>query len=102
VTDFTRPESIRVVYEILLKIYGTLLALFVPIGAWLIVESWRNQLEETVIVHGEFNIKITMSAGIAVFTGYGESADQLLKHADDMLCESKLTGRNRTTIFLLI
>lgn len=62
------------------------------------VESWRKQLEETVVVHNDFKIRVTMSAGIAVFPEHGETPDVLLNRADEMLYKSKREGRNRISV----
>ncbi|QTN26447.1 diguanylate cyclase [Rhodoferax sp. AJA081-3] len=61
-------------------------------------ESWRKQLEDLTLVVGEFRIKTTVSAGIAVFPDHGTSPDRLLNLADEMPYQSKNTGRNRTSL----
>jgi diguanylate cyclase (GGDEF)-like protein/PAS domain S-box-containing protein len=65
------------------------------------VESWRKQLEKMSIVFADFEISITLSAGIAVFPDHGESPSQLLARADEMLYKSKQEGRNRITVCTL-
>lgn len=62
------------------------------------VESWRKQLEETVVDFEDFHINITLSAGIAVFPEHGGTAGLLLTRADEMLYKSKQDGRNRVTV----
>lgn len=64
-------------------------------------ESWRKRMEETLVVYGDFNIGITLSAGIAVFPNHGNSPSQLLANADEMLYQSKSEGRNRITVYAL-
>lgn len=64
------------------------------------VESWRRLLEEKPIVYADFKITITLSAGIAVFPEHGNSADQLLGLADEMLYKSKRDGRNRISVYV--
>ena len=64
------------------------------------VESWRKQLAETPVVYGDFTIRVTLSAGIAVFPDHGSSPDELLARADEMLYKSKREGRNRTSVFV--
>lgn len=61
-------------------------------------ESWRKQLEETLVVHDGCNIRVTMSAGIAVFPKPCKSPDQLFSRADEMLYKSKQQGRNRISV----
>lgn len=62
------------------------------------VESWRKLLEETHVVVGDLKIRVTLSAGIAVFPDHGDSPGQLLGCADEMLYKSKREGRNRVTV----
>ena len=61
-------------------------------------ESWRNQLEETIIVCGDSKISITLSAGIAVFPDHGNTPNLLLSGADKMLYKAKGEGRNRISV----
>lgn len=61
-------------------------------------ESWRKQMEDTLVVYGDFKIGITLSAGIAVFPNHGNSPSQLLVNADEMLYQSKSEGRNRISV----
>lgn len=63
------------------------------------VESWRKQLEEMLVISGDFKIRITLSAGIAVFPDHGRTGDLLLTRADEMLYKSKQAGRNRITVY---
>ena len=44
-------------------------------------------------------VKMSASAGIAVYTGNEVSADNLLRHADQALYQAKITGRNRYHFF---
>jgi diguanylate cyclase (GGDEF)-like protein/PAS domain S-box-containing protein len=62
------------------------------------VESWRRQLEEMLVVYGDFKISITLSAGVAVFPDQGDSPGLLLALADQMLYKSKKEGRNRISV----
>lgn len=61
-------------------------------------ESWRKQMEDTLVVYGDVKIGITLSAGIAVFPNHGNSPSQLLVNADEMLYQSKSEGRNRISV----
>lgn len=63
--------------------------------------SWRKQLEETQVVVGDVTIRVTLSAGIAVFPDDGNSPDQLLVRADEMLYQSKREGRNRISAYAM-
>ena len=63
------------------------------------VESWRKQMEETLVVYGEFTIHITLSAGIAMFPDHGINPVEVFRHADEMLYKSKREGRNRISVF---
>jgi len=63
-------------------------------------ESWRKQLEEISVNYREFEISITLSAGIAVFPHNGDEPSLLLARADEMLYESKQDGRNRITVYV--
>lgn len=65
------------------------------------VELWRRQLEDTTVVVDDFSIRITFSAGIAVFPEHGEQSEQLLARADEMLYKSKQDGRNRISVYTL-
>lgn len=65
------------------------------------VESWRKQLEEMLVVSGDFKIRVTLSAGIAVFPDHGRTSDLLVTRADEMLYKSKQEGRNRITVYAL-
>ncbi len=62
-------------------------------------ESWRKQLEEMSIIYRDFNISITLSAGIAAFPEDGDSPELLLALADEMLYKSKQEGRNKITVY---
>lgn len=62
------------------------------------VETWRKQLEETTVSYGESKIRITMSAGIAVYPEHGKQGEELISRADEMLYQSKQDGRNRISV----
>jgi diguanylate cyclase (GGDEF)-like protein/PAS domain S-box-containing protein len=44
-------------------------------------------------------IRMSASVGVAVYTGNGISADNLLRHADQALYQAKITGRNKVHFF---
>lgn len=62
------------------------------------VEAWRLRLADTVVVSGDVQISVTSSAGIAMFPDHGNSPEQLLGCADELLYQSKREGRNRTSV----
>ena len=61
-------------------------------------EHWCQVLAGTNIRHGELDIRITLSAGVAAFPQQGADMDTLLKNADEALYQAKNNGRNRVTI----
>ena len=63
------------------------------------VEAWRVELQATTIVCADCPINVTVSAGIAAFPEHGDTPEQLLARADQMLYRSKREGRNRATVF---
>ena len=63
------------------------------------VESWRLELANTPVRHGELQISVTLSAGIAGFPDHGADIDGLLERADKALYLSKQAGRNRASCF---
>lgn len=63
------------------------------------VESWRMRLKRMRVTAGEFQISVTLSAGIAVFPEHGRTANVLLTRADEMLYQSKAAGRNRISVY---
>ncbi|NID14892.1 diguanylate cyclase [Luteibacter yeojuensis] len=62
-----------------------------------ITERVRHALGAMVMVHGDYRIRITVSAGVAMWRA-PESLNSLLGRADDALYEAKNDGRNRTRI----
>jgi diguanylate cyclase (GGDEF)-like protein len=63
------------------------------------VEQWREEFAAIATRHGEFEIRVTMSAGLAVFPDHSASADGLLQCADSALYRAKAGGRNRLEIY---
>jgi diguanylate cyclase (GGDEF)-like protein len=63
------------------------------------VEEWRAALSETRIRHGELEIAITLSAGVAGYPDHGADLDTLMSRADEALYRSKDQGRNRVTCY---
>ncbi len=58
-------------------------------------QAWCDALCNTALVHGEFKIAITLSAGVAAFPDHGGDADLLLSLADAALYRAKENGRNQ-------
>lgn len=61
-------------------------------------EIWRKQLEQNTVNYGANEIKITLSAGIAIYPGHGKKGEELILCADEMLYQSKHSGRNQVSI----
>jgi len=61
-------------------------------------EIWRKQLEQNTVNYGGNEIKITLSAGIAIYPGHGKNGEELILCADEMLYQSKHSGRNQVSI----
>ena len=62
-------------------------------------EGWRLQFETTTTRFGQFELKSTISLGIASYPEHGKTRDELIQAADAALYDSKHGGRNRTSIF---
>lgn len=62
-----------------------------------ITERARHALGAMVIVHGDYRIRITVSAGVAMWRA-PESLHSLLGRADEALYQAKNEGRNRSRI----
>jgi len=48
--------------------------------------------------YGGNEIKITLFAGIAIYPGHGKNGEELILCADEMLYQSKHSGRNQVSI----
>ena len=57
-------------------------------------ERLREAVENTSIVHGEFDKNVTISVGVAQCTADMDGIDDLLKEADEGLYAAKEAGRN--------
>ena len=62
-----------------------------------ITERVRHALGDMVIAHGDYRIRITVSAGVAMWRA-PESLNSLLGRADEALYQAKNEGRNRSRI----
>lgn len=67
-------------------------------AAYAVAERLRRRVgEETFAVSAQVaEITVTISIGVAVVDGVGDTADAILKRADDALYQAKRAGRNRT------
>lgn len=67
-------------------------------AAYAVAERLRRRVgEETFAVSAQVaEITVTISIGVAVVDGVGDTADAILKRADDALYQAKRSGRNRT------
>lgn len=61
--------------------------------AYGVAESFRREIEEMVIEHGNSQIKITSSFGVSSLKD-GDSLETLLERSDSNLYEAKSAGRN--------
>jgi diguanylate cyclase (GGDEF)-like protein/PAS domain S-box-containing protein len=61
-------------------------------------EGWRTEFAGTGIRFGEFELRATLSAGIAAFPDHGRARDALIDAADHALYRAKELGRNRSLI----
>jgi diguanylate cyclase (GGDEF)-like protein len=57
-------------------------------------ENWLAKIRDMRVRFGEFELKGTVSAGIAAYPGNGRAPAELLKAADDALYQAKRDGRN--------
>ena len=67
-------------------------------AAYAVAERLRRRVgEETFAVSAQVaEITVTISIGVAVVDGVGDTADAILKRAGDALYQAKRAGRNRT------
>lgn len=61
-------------------------------------DQWREEFSRRKTRHGDFEIGITMSVGLACYPEHGNTADALLENADRGLYRAKSTGRNRVEV----
>ena len=61
-------------------------------------EEWRKKFEALSTRFGHFELKSTISLGIAAYPEHGKTRDELIQAADTALYVSKKTGRNTTRV----
>lgn len=62
-------------------------------------EQWRREFSENITCFGQFELKSTVSIGLAAFPGHGKNRDALLEAADQALYGAKRSGRNQVLVF---
>ena len=60
-------------------------------------EKIRILTEKTAVPVGEKTLSVTISIGAALIR-LGDTADQIIRRADELLYLSKTSGRNRVTL----
>jgi len=70
------------------------------VGAMLLAERIRDELEKTTFHAGKETFRVTCSLGVATFPEAGRDWDSLFKSADEALYSSKRAGRNRSTAWV--
>jgi two-component system cell cycle response regulator len=63
--------------------------------AELVAERLRKAIEEAVIEDGSISLRVTVSLGVSD-SKFFDTAEELLKDADEALYKAKSSGRNRT------
>ncbi|KAF1081673.1 MAG: Diguanylate cyclase/phosphodiesterase domain 1 (GGDEF) [Candidatus Rifleibacterium amylolyticum] len=66
-------------------------------GAVHLAERIRTNVEQTILMHEDKPISVTISLGCATFPDHAADKEALIKTADEALYRSKQAGRNRTT-----
>ena len=61
--------------------------------------QYRRAFEEQVLRFGDSTIRGTLSAGIACYPAHGNTAEELLRCADQALYQAKQEGRNKVIMF---
>lgn len=61
-------------------------------------EEWRALFEAQPIRHGQLEIAVTMSVGLAAYPETANTADELMQKADEALYRAKNAGRNRVEV----
>jgi diguanylate cyclase (GGDEF)-like protein len=61
------------------------------------VAAWLAQVS-AIPFHGHHDFQVTFSAGVASYPTYGQTADELLRAADEAVYAAKEAGRNRVSL----
>ena len=61
------------------------------------VAAWLAQVS-AIPFHGHHGFQVTFSAGVASYPTYGQTADELLRAADEAVYAAKEAGRNRVSL----
>jgi diguanylate cyclase (GGDEF)-like protein len=69
-----------------------------PDAALLLAERMRQQVEAMVVRHGEEDVRVTLSLGVALVDDCDRDVEALIERADAALYEAKRRGRNRARI----
>lgn len=59
----------------------------------------RQSIENNIIQYKDLLLKTTISLGVAAFPNNGKAAEEIINKADQAMYQSKLTGRNRVTVW---
>ncbi len=106
--DFVLKECVRLLQEsfsreedFIARLGGEEFAVVLPgcnaTSAVRMAEEAMNRIRKEVFVHENYEIRFTVSMGIAEVQP-GEKGEALYKRADEALYESKQTGRNKYTV----
>ncbi len=106
--DFVLIECVKILKEVfnrkedfIARVGGEEFCVVLPdmgqYGATRKAEELMQRVRKEVFVHGNFDIRFTLSMGIAQLKE-GETSEQWIKRGDEALYYSKKTGRNRCTI----
>ncbi len=69
-------------------------------GALVLAERIREDLERSAIrIADETTVCVTLSVGVCCYPDHADSADTLMRNADQALYAAKRLGRNRTAVF---
>ncbi|MBF0408521.1 MAG: diguanylate cyclase [Candidatus Riflebacteria bacterium] len=97
-------KNIRVGVDMPARFGGEELAVILPhtdsAGAEIVSQRIRAQVEELSLEFEKRKVKISISGGISSFPNHSNTADILLKKADEALYKAKETGRNKVVIAL--
>ena len=64
-------------------------------GATLLAERFRKNIEDKTCPYHEFNVKVTISLGVAPISAEVSTPETLMRIADQRLYKAKESGRNR-------